>query len=39
VTVERLHDLVASSRRDLRAAGKADCMMEIHGGSVRYFSD
>lgn len=36
---ERLSDLAASWRRDLRAADKADRTIEIYGQSVRFFSD
>lgn len=36
---ERLEDLAASWRRDLRAADKADRTIEIYGQSVRFFSD
>ncbi|HEX3707481.1 MAG TPA: tyrosine-type recombinase/integrase [Mycobacteriales bacterium] len=36
---ERLEDLAASWRRDLRAADKADRTIELYGQSVRFFSD
>lgn len=37
--VERLDDLAASWRRDLRAADKADRTIELYGQSVRFFTD
>src|SRR4051794_35190522 len=35
---ERLEDLAASFRRDLRAAGKSDRTLEVYAQSVRFFS-
>src|SRR3954464_9889824 len=38
MTAERLEDLTASFRRDLRAAGKSDRTLEVYSQSVRFFS-
>jgi len=36
---ERLDDLAASWRRDLRAAGKAERTITLYGQSVRFLAD